>query len=541
MHLSRRRFLAFAGQSLALGGTGLLVACQSAPQTLTVTSVPVANPTQAPTTKPAIAPAASVALVSAAPSAGPSPKPAVAAAPSPSPAVAAAASPAAVAPSPAAVAASPVPAPAVAAGVAGKPMYQMDPQHTGRSPHMGPRRLGLLRMINLTAPENRPADAPPLNTADIQSSTVVGPDGTIYATTFSGWTYALRDSATAKDRLEVAWRFRPTEGGSPAHGTAAVSHDGSTVYVGYGTGTAPDVKGILFALKAPSSGQEAQIAWQADLGAGSVNNSPTLMPDGTLYIVNALGLLSAIDTNGGRVKWTAQTGAPGPAQFGQTVKVAPAVAPDGNTVYTTAITGSLYAVTPPSSGAQGLVKWSFDFGEHLGPTPVVSTPVTNGGNRGQDGIGSAASPTIGPDGTIYVGANNSNFYAIDPAGQQKWMYEAQREFAGIWTSAALSPDASTLYFGANKGGMYALSTRDGALKWEFPVFGSIYASPALDPRGTLYVAITDDHVFALNSASGDLIADYFAGTAVWTAPSIRPDGTVVVADRMGKVLVLGET
>src|SRR5207248_2658643 len=126
--------------------------------------------------------------------------------------------------------------------------------------------------------------------------------------------------------------------------------------------------------------------------------------------------------------------------FGQTVKVAPAVAPDG-TVYVTAVTGSLYAVSPPGgSGSQGSTKWSFDFGQHLGPTPVPSTPVTNGGNRGQDGIGSAVSPTIGPDGTIYAGADNSNFYAINPDGSMKWMYEAERELAGIWTSAALSPD-----------------------------------------------------------------------------------------------------
>ena len=156
-------------------------------------------------------------------------------------------------------------------------------------------------------------------------------------------------------------------------------------------------------------------------------------------------------------------------------------------------------------------------------------------------MGGAASGAIGPDGTLYIGANNSNFYAIDPGGQQKWLYEAERELAGIWTTAALSPDSSTLYFGANKGGMYALATRDGARQWQFPVYGSIYASPALDARGTLYVGISDDHVFAIESATGELVADYVAGTGVWTAPSIRPDSTVVVGTRQGKILVLGDT
>ncbi len=229
----------------------------------------------------------------------------------------------------------------------------------------------------------------------------------------------------------------------------------------------------------------------------------------------------------------------GAAQFGQTVKVAPAVAPDG-TVYTTALTGSLYAVSPPTSGNQGSIKWSFDFGEHLGPTPLVSTPVTAGPNRGQDAIGSSASVTIGPDGTIYVGANNSNFYAIDPSGQQKWLYEAERELAGIWTTAALSADSSVLYFAANQGGVYALNVRDGSLKWKFPIFASVYSSPALDARGTLYTGSTVGHVFSIDTANGSPLGDYDAVQAVWTAPSIRPDGTLVVADRMSKLMVLGE-
>jgi len=432
----------------------------------------------------------------------------------------------------------PSPSPA-AASVAGKPMYQMDALHTGRSPYSGPKQLNLLRSVATTAPELRPADQATVTTPDIQSSTVVGPDGTIYATTFAGWTYAFKDDPSARDQLALAWRFRPAEGGSPAHGTAAVSRDGSTVYVGYGVGAAPNQKAVLYALKAPASGQDAQIVWQADLGPGGAQNSPTLTADGTLYYVTVLGLLSAIDSTSGRVKWTAQTGTSDAAQFGQTVKVAPAVAPDG-TVYTTALTGSLYAVSPPSgSGTQGTIKWSFDFGQHLGPTPLMSTPVTNGGNRGQDAIGSAASATIGPDGTIYIGANNSNFHAIDPNGQQKWMYEAERELAGIWTTAALSPDASVLFFGANKGGMYALNTRDGSRKWQFSVFGSIYASAILDAQGVLFTGTTNEQVLALTSADGEPIARYQAGAAVWTAPSIRPDGTVVVGTRGGRILVLG--
>src|SRR6266852_4076295 len=135
MQLSRRGFLARAGQSFALAGTGLLAACQSGPPPPTISVT--ASATSGPTTKPAIQPVASVGPATAPPAAAsPAASPA---APSASPALAAAASPSPAQPAPA------------AGAIAGKPQYQMDALHTGRSPHMGPRRLTLLRSITLTA------------------------------------------------------------------------------------------------------------------------------------------------------------------------------------------------------------------------------------------------------------------------------------------------------------------------------------------------------------------------------------------------------
>jgi outer membrane protein assembly factor BamB len=159
---------------------------------------------------------------------------------------------------------------------------------------------------------------------------------------------------------------------------------------------------------------------------------------------------------------------------------------------------------------------------------------------GADGIGSGASPTIAPDGMIYIGANNSNFYAITPDGKLDWLFEAEREIAGIWSTAALSADGSTLYFGANKGGIYALNRQDGSLRWQFPIVGSVYSSPALDAAGRLYTGSTAGHVIALESASGRVVFDYDAHAPIWTAPAIRPDGSIIVADRLGRVMLLGE-
>jgi len=187
---------------------------------------------------------------------------------------------------------------------------------------------------------------------------------------------------------------------------------------------------------------------------------------------------------------------------------------------------------------QGSVRWTFRFAEFPGKGQRV---VSHSPPAGADGIGSGASPTVGPDGTIYVGANNSNFYAVSPDGHLDWLFEAQREIAGIWSTAALSADNSTLYFGANKGGIYAVNRIDGSLRWQYGIVGSIYSSPALDATDTVYTGSTVGHVIAVDGANGRKIFDYDAGAPIWTAPAIRPDGSILIADRLGRVMLLGQS
>src|SRR5581483_955449 len=283
-------------------------------------------------------------------------------------------------------------------------------------------------------------------------------------------------------------------------------------------------------LTPPVGGGDPRVAWSVDLGPGLTTSSPTLGPNGAIYAMGGDGTLFAVAPDG-TVRWKAMAG--------RTLVASPALGPQGE-VYVASTDGHLYAVAPPASAGdqQGTVQWSFDFGAHLGPTPLVTSE--NGRGGGANGIGSGCSPTIGADGTIYVGANNSNFYALAPDGSMKWLYEAERELAGIWGGSALSADDQTIYFGANKGGIYALETASGTLRWRFDIYGSVYSAPALDSAGVLYTGSTVGHVFALDAASGQSIWDYDAQAEVWTAPAIRPDGTLVVADRTGRVLVLGE-
>lgn len=414
----------------------------------------------------------------------------------------------------------------VSPGPVAKPMYQIDGQHTGRSPFIGPRRLHLLRTFDTGRPDLQPAD-PQFRNADIQSSAAVDAEGDIYIGLHSGTLFVLRDPG-AGDELELQWLFHPV-GGSSWHATPALSPDG-VVYLGFSTGSStPEARGVFYALAAPSTGRVGDVLWSADLGPGRQTCSPTLGPDGTIYAVSGAGRLTALAPDG-QVRWTAETG---PA-----LKASPALSPDGMTIYLASMDGKLYAVAPPVSSGErrGVIRWTFDFGAHLGPTPLVAT---EGGAGGANGIGSGASPSVDPNGTVYIGANNSNLYAIAPNGTLAWLFEAERERAGVWTAPALSADGTALYFGANKGGIYALNRADGSLHWRFDIYGSVYSSPALDPEGMLYTGSTGGHIYVLDTVSGRPIADYDAGQPIWTAPTIRPDGSLLVADRTGRVLLLG--
>ncbi len=405
-----------------------------------------------------------------------------------------------------------------------KQMYQQDAQHSGRSTFAGPSQANVLRRYDTSTPDNIPSDAVTPRT-DFQSSGVVGADGTFYIADFPGVLYAIHDSPTASDQLQVAWRFHPPTSSS-FHATPALNSDGSVIYLGFASGgfNAPGAA-TLYALNTVANGPTPQTLWTADLGATRVMASPTVGPDGTIYVGTAAGQLYAVGSDG-HVKWTAMTG--------PTVKSAPALGADG-TVYHPTSDGKMYAVTP-----QGQVKWSFDFGDHLGPTPLLTSSQQGpGGGGGGNGIGTGASPTVGPDGTIYIGANNSNMYAVAPDGSLKWLFEAERELAGIWTTPALSADGRTMYFGANKGGVYALNTADGTRRWQFPVYGSIYASSVLDSKGVLYTGSSIEHLYALDGSGGEQVWDIDIKNEIWCAPSIRPDGTLIFADRGGLVQVVG--
>lgn len=226
----------------------------------------------------------------------------------------------------------------------------------------------------------------------------------------------------------------------------------------------------------------------------------------------------------------------------------PVFSPDGSTLYisTSDSTGDVYAIDTWT----GEQKWVY---------PIEK--VTYGGG-----------PAVGTDGSIYVGAQGSKFYAIKPDGTEKWTFETCGNVEGF--PAVTSDNNIYVVSNGSVATLYSLNANTGAAKWTKELAGGTGSAVAVDAEGNVYVGtnegvwsftadgaqrwstsginVTERGSFAINGnvlyaalkkTDGVAAIDMATGEVKWKTskgsndsyfPTIGPDGTIYYTSKGDK-------
>lgn len=297
----------------------------------------------------------------------------------------------------------------------------------------------------------------------VRSTPAIGEDGTVYVGSLDDNLYAL-DPATGTSK----WAF--TTGGNIFITSPAIAADG-TIYIGSDDNN-------FYAIN-PDGTQK----WVFTTGA-QVRSGAGIDKDGIIYVGSNDAKVYAINPDGTE-KWSYETGA--------RVEPYPIIDADG-TIYVGSSDGNFYAFNP-----DGTLKWTFataDANAITGSAAIgLDGNIYFGTKEGANGTGSIiyavtptgqeawnitldpesdeissrvlSTPTVGADGTIYIGGFNGIMYALNPDGTTKFTYEVDNDATNkwdqaMWTSGALT-DEGILYFGDYTGDFYALQVSNAGL------------------------------------------------------------------------------
>jgi outer membrane protein assembly factor BamB len=278
----------------------------------------------------------------------------------------------------------------------------------------------------------------------------------------------------------------------------------------------------------------ADTLWVADLttyGSNIYYSTPALDDSGNTYITTSRRLVKV--SSDGAVLWS------WPSGNSLSISHSPVIGQDGK-IYFACYSDSLYALTPG-----GTLAWARSLGASVNSTPAV-------GLDGRIYVGTTrdtlnmkllcfnpdstlhwsfdlaaeaefASPAIGPDSTIYIGAGRY-LYAVWPNGTLRW----RDSLAAMVQSCPAVANESTLYVVAGAR-LYCIGT-DSAVRWRRSIGGSNYCSPAIDAEGNVYVgtASGSSSVFYCIGPDSTVRDSHILSGDIWSSPAIGENGRVYV-------------
>ncbi|MCG8673251.1 MAG: PQQ-binding-like beta-propeller repeat protein [Pseudomonadales bacterium] len=292
-----------------------------------------------------------------------------------------------------------------------------------------------------------------------------------------------------------------------------------------------------------------QSPWYFQTSKG-IFSTPVIDANETIYVGSADHRFYALNSDGS-VKWSYKTGEIIDSAAALTLR------DDEHFITIPSGDGHLYHMTLDESQGSPAdrIRWSFNANLHRHEKDI-----------GYDWF--EGNVVAGPDGTIYAGNTNWNYYKLNPdSGELLWRFPTNNmnwsagafddEGNVFWTSLDLNirkvdTDAEktlwnkltlgfvtasvalgsddTAYVGSFDNGFYALNTKTGYSKWRFQTTDHIYGSAALseDSQGNtiaVYFTSADGFLYKVNTA-GELQWKYDVGDVIRSSPvvSLAPNG-----------------
>ncbi|MFT4637030.1 MAG: outer membrane protein assembly factor BamB [Verrucomicrobiales bacterium] len=272
--------------------------------------------------------------------------------------------------------------------------------------------------------------------------------------------------------------------GGPIYASPTLSPDG-TIYLG-----ANDAN--CYAIQPMADGLAGKWTYTAD---DWIDSSVAIGPDGTLYVATYDSTLIALHPDTGIEKWSVTVGAEDNAVG--VIRSSPAIAEDGAIIVTTNA-GFVHALN-----TLGEQLWSFEIGSE-----------------------SRSSAAIDTNGNIYFGAADGKLYCLNSAGQMQWAYavdDAGTDTSRLYSSPAIDGDGH-IYVGSGNGFLYSL-TAAGALRWKYETPEAVDSSPAIDQSNRIYFGSRNGSIYCLDQ-SGSLEWSAFLGDIFYSSPVIDANGYV---------------
>ncbi len=268
------------------------------------------------------------------------------------------------------------------------------------------------------------------------------------------------------------------------------------------TGRSPLVRGDA------GFGEASSMVFRCWPTGNGIFSTPIIGADETLYVGSADKHFYAFEPVSGEQRWRFETG--------ECIDCAGCIAQDG-TVYFASCDASLYGMDPDGSKRWQLTP--FAQRQYFSPSTIYWWE---------------ANVVLGPNGWLYAGNDDFNFYAIEPGHGIRWAHLTGMH---IWTAPAFGDDGA-VYFISFDLMLYALDAATGELRWRSDIGNFAASSPAIGPDGTIHFGSFDGCVYAVEHHGGSVRWKRPTGGPIYATPAIADDGTLYLGSSDGSFYAL---